>query len=236
VSPFPSPVITVHDIGTENPPASDLEEHGSQSSELEALTPNHTGVDGQATPSSNSSFGNFIGSLPPGVPLGIRSSEASGSRQYPNPLRGLREELIHELQQTSQSEGPRRHDLPGELLTCSSLQSLNRAASIQGSTRSVPISQFTRTCGDRARVGTRQTQPEIDDTPSPQPSVHAEQLRRPLRDTHVLLAVDGVYRLGFDIDVNDIPISLRLESAVRVSRVSFHLGDTEAAFHIFLSN
>ena len=41
MSPFPSPVITVHDIGTENPPASDLEDHGSQSSELEALAPNN---------------------------------------------------------------------------------------------------------------------------------------------------------------------------------------------------
>jgi len=236
LSPFPSPVITVHDIGTENPPASGFEEHGSQSSELEAPTPNHTRVNGQTTPSSNSSFRNFIGSLPPGVPLGSRSFEASSSQQYPDPLRGLREELVHELQQTRRSEGPRRHDLPGELPAHSSIQLSDRAPSIQESAQSIPISQFARTHGNQARAGARQAQPEVDDTPSPQPSVHAEQLRCPLRDSHVLLAMDGVHRLGFDIDIDDLPISLRLESTCGISRVSFLPGDTKSAFHIILSN
>jgi len=236
VSPFPSPIVTVHDIETENPPASDLEEHGSQSSEPEALAPNHTGVNGRATPSSNSSFGNFIGSLPPGVPLGIRNLETSGSQQYSNPFRGLREELVRGLQQIGRSEGPRRHDLPGELPTRSSLQLSDQAASIQGSARSVPISRFARTRGDRARAGTQQTQPEVDGTSSPQPIIHAEQLRHSLRDSHVLLAVDGVHRVGYDIDIDDVPISLRVESTIGISRVSFHMGDAESVFHIFLSN
>jgi len=150
-------------------------------------------------------------------------------------LRGLCKELYFDQLQTQPnrySNNPDHDDISGEPLARASIPLSNRTSTIQHKRERSPTPRSPRTRGDRARAQHDESRTAVESPPSLQSSDNRELPRELLHDVRPVAPINAIYRYGVDIDFNDIPISVRVESTRRVTHLSYYPDEPDACVRV----
>jgi len=75
-------------------------------------------------------------------------------------------------------------------------------------------------------------QTEIESPPSLQSSDNQELLHKLLHNIHPVTPINAIHRYGIDIDFNDIPISVWVESTCQVMNISYYPDEPDTCVQV----